>query len=184
METVYDSQINNNGEGPVCPVINARPALDINNVSCCDSTLIKYDKEKLEEAAALLLEDYDLFSGSEGYQYDLASVLLQVLANTAQEYQNKMSSAYRVGDLELFEKYSAVFMEIIDETDLIASTQEVTMVGTWIEQAKALAENADEIDRTLPYCLNAERVYRSVDWQQFQQDSQAKRELWQQIQQI
>ena len=47
-----------------------------------------------------------------------------------------------------------------------------------------LAENADEIDRTLPYCLNAERVYRSIDWQQFQQDSQAKRELWQQIQQI
>ena len=32
----------------------------------------------------------------------------------------------------------------------------------------------------MPYCLNAERVYRSVDWQQFQQDSQAKRELWQQ----
>ena len=47
-----------------------------------------------------------------------------------------------------------------------------------------LAENADQIDRTLPYCLNAERVYRSVDWQQFQQNSQAKRELWQQIQQI
>ena len=47
-----------------------------------------------------------------------------------------------------------------------------------------LAENADEIDRTLPYCLNAERIYRSVDWQQFQQDNQAKRELWQQIQQI
>ena len=33
-------------------------------------------------------------------------------------------------------------------------------------------------------CLNAERIYRSVDWQQFQQNSQAKRELWQQIQQI
>ena len=47
-----------------------------------------------------------------------------------------------------------------------------------------LAENADEIDRALPYCLNAERIYRSVDWQQFQQNSQAKRELWQQIQQI
>ena len=44
--------------------------------------------------------------------------------------------------------------------------------------------DADEIDRTLPYCLNAERIYRSVDWQQFQQDNQAKRELWQQIQQI
>ncbi|MCR1960701.1 alpha-N-acetylglucosaminidase TIM-barrel domain-containing protein [Thomasclavelia cocleata] len=154
METVYNSQINNNGEGPVCSVVNARPGLDINNVSCCDSTLIKYDKVKLEEAVALLLEDYDLFSGSEGYRYDLASVLLQVLANTAQEYQKKMSSAYRADDLESFEKYATIFMEIIDETDLIASTQETTMVGTWIEQAKALAKNADEFSKEL-YEFNA-----------------------------
>lgn len=47
-----------------------------------------------------------------------------------------------------------------------------------------LAENAEKIDRTLPYCLQAERVYRSPDYQTFHSSSFAKRELWQQIQQI
>ncbi len=47
-----------------------------------------------------------------------------------------------------------------------------------------LAENAEKIDRTLPYCLNAERVYRSPDYVNFQTSPIAKRELWQQIQQV
>ena len=46
-----------------------------------------------------------------------------------------------------------------------------------------LSENSDQIDRTLPFCMQAERVYRSPSWQQFQSNYQAKRELWQQIQQ-
>lgn len=47
-----------------------------------------------------------------------------------------------------------------------------------------LAENSEKIDRTLPYCLQAEWVYRSPDFAQFQSSPSAKRELWQQIQQI
>ena len=46
-----------------------------------------------------------------------------------------------------------------------------------------LSENNDKIDRTLSFCMQAERVYRSPSWQQFQSNHQAKRELWQQIQQ-
>ncbi|OOF43612.1 DNA polymerase III subunit psi [Rodentibacter rarus] len=47
-----------------------------------------------------------------------------------------------------------------------------------------LAENAEKIDRTLPYCLCAERIYRSPDYTRFLTSPEAKRELWQQIQQI
>ena len=46
-----------------------------------------------------------------------------------------------------------------------------------------LSENSDQIDRTLPFCKQAEQVYRSPSWQQFQSNHQAKRALWQQIQQ-
>ena len=114
METVYDSQINNNGEGPVCPVINARPALDINNVSCCDSTLIKYDKEKnLKKQQLYYWKITIYFPEVKDINMSLASVLLQVLANTAQEYQNKMSSAYRVGDLELFENIQLYLWKLL-----------------------------------------------------------------------
>lgn len=153
-DTVYNSQINNNGEGPACPVFNARPGLDIGSVSCCDSTTIKYDKKELEKAAELLLKDYDKFKDSEGYQYDVTTVLLQVLANTAQEYQQEMSGAFRNDDLEGFEKASETFLAIMDEVDTLASSQETMMVGTWINQAKELAENADEFSREL-YEFNA-----------------------------
>ena len=39
------------------------------------------------------------------------------------------------------------------------------------------------LSETLSFCMQAERVYRSPSWQQFQSNHQAKRELWQQIQQ-
>ncbi|OOF56994.1 DNA polymerase III subunit psi [Rodentibacter myodis] len=47
-----------------------------------------------------------------------------------------------------------------------------------------LAENAEKIDRTLPYCTNAEQIYRSLDYAHFQSSSAAKREFWLQIQQV
>lgn len=52
-------------------------------------------------------------------------------------------------------------------------------VGYWL-----LSENAEQIDRTLPYCHAAERVYRSPAWATFQSSSHAKREFWQQVQQV
>ncbi|OOF52108.1 DNA polymerase III subunit psi [Rodentibacter genomosp. 1] len=47
-----------------------------------------------------------------------------------------------------------------------------------------LAENTEKIDRTLPHCLHAERIYRSPCYRDFQSSPAAKRELWKQIQQI
>ena len=44
-------------------------------------------------------------------------------------------------------------------------------------------ENSEKIDRTLPYCINAEKLYRTLDWPQFKLSSQAKRDFWRQIQQ-
>ena len=39
--------------------------------------------------------------------YDVANVLQQVLSNSAQEYQKKMTAAYNARDLEKFEEYAA-----------------------------------------------------------------------------
>ncbi|OOF80437.1 DNA polymerase III subunit psi [Rodentibacter caecimuris] len=47
-----------------------------------------------------------------------------------------------------------------------------------------LAENTEKIDRTLPHCLHAERIYRSPCYRDFQSSPAAKRELWRQIQQV
>ncbi|MBR5293894.1 MAG: alpha-N-acetylglucosaminidase C-terminal domain-containing protein, partial [Oscillospiraceae bacterium] len=156
-ETVYKSSLNNLGQGAPESVVNARPALNIQAASTWGNAVVSYDKVQLEEAAALLLEDYDLLKGSEGYLYDVANVLQQVLSNSAQEYQKKMTAAYNARNVEAFEKNAAIFLEIIDRMETVTATSEYFLLGRWVEQAKALGKNADDFTRDL-YEFNAKAL--------------------------
>ena len=153
-DTVYNPALNMKGQGAPESVVNARPAESITAASTWGNAVIDYDKEDLEKAAALLLEDYDILKDSEGYQYDLANVLEQILSNSAQEYHKAMVRAYQSGDLEQFTVLSDTFLSLIDMVEKVTGTQEKFMVGTWIEQAKGLADNADEFTKEL-YEFNA-----------------------------
>lgn len=156
-DTVYKASLNNLGQGAPESVVNARPALNIGAASTWGNAVISYDKAELEEAAALLLEDYDTLKNSEGYLYDVANVLQQVLSNSAQEYQKKMTSAFNARDLEAFESYSSTFLSIIDDMEKVTATSEYFLLGRWVEQAKALAKNADEFTKEL-YEFNAKAL--------------------------
>ena len=156
-ETVYKSSLNNLGQGAPESVVNARPALNISAASTWGNAVVSYDKVLLEQAAELLLKDYDVLKQSEGYLYDVANVLQQVLSNSAQEYQKKMTAAYNSRDLAAFEKYSAAFLEIIDYMETVTATSEYFLLGRWVEQAKALGKNADEFTREL-YEFNAKAL--------------------------
>lgn len=156
-ETVYKASLNNLGQGAPESVVNARPALTINAASTWGNAVISYDKVELEKAAELLLEDYDKLKDSEGYLYDVATVLQQVLSNSAQEYQKKMANAYNSGNVEDFERYAKVFMDIIDDMETVTATSEYYLLGRWVEQAKALAANADDFTKEL-YEFNAKAL--------------------------
>ena len=156
-ETVYKASLNNLGQGAPESVVNARPALSINAASTWGNAVVSYDKVLLEDAAELLLEDYDVLKTSEGYMYDLANVLQQVLSNSAQEYQKRMAAAYNASDLDAFEKYSETFLEIIDYMETVTATSEYFLLGRWVEQAKALGKNADDFTKEL-YEFNAKAL--------------------------
>ena len=156
-DTVYKSSLNNLGQGAPESVVNARPALNINAASTWGNAVVSYDKVLLEEAAKLLLEDYDLLKDSEGYLYDVANVLQQVLSNSAQEYQKKMTAAYNSRNLEAFEQNAAAFLEIIDCMETVTATSEYFLLGRWVEQAKALGKNADDFTKEL-YEFNAKAL--------------------------
>lgn len=153
-DTVYNPNLNMKGQGAPESVVNARPGLNIGAASTWGNAVVDYDKKKLEKAAGLLLADYDKLKNSAGYQYDLANVLEQVLSNTAQEYQKKMAAAFRSGDAEAFNTLSDKFLSIIDMVEKVTGTQKEFLVGTWINGAKKLAENADDFTKEL-YELNA-----------------------------
>ncbi len=156
-DTVYKAELNMKGQGAPESVVNARPALDINAASTWGNAVIDYDKVKLEEAAELLLKDYDKLKDSDGYKYDLATMLQQVLSNSAQEYQRKMASAFRARNKEAFNKYAEKFLSIIDNMEKVTSTSKYYLLGTWVEQAKDLAKNADDFTKDL-YEFNAKAL--------------------------
>ena len=156
-ETVYKASLNNRGQGAPESVVNARPRFDINAASTWGNSVIGYDKAELEEAARLLLEDYETLKGSEGYRYDVATVLQQVLSNTAQNQLRVMKASYNKRDLQQFQEDSSKFLAIIDNMEKVTSTSKYYMLGNWVNQAKRLATNADDFAKDV-YELNAKAL--------------------------
>ena len=103
------------------------------------------------------MEDYDKLKDSEGYRYDLATVLEQVLSNSAQESLKTMKAAYDSGSLEKFTEASNTFLSIIDHMDKVTSTSKYYLLGTWVNQAKRLADGTDDFTKEL-YELNAKSL--------------------------
>ncbi|WP_416326745.1 alpha-N-acetylglucosaminidase TIM-barrel domain-containing protein [[Eubacterium] hominis] len=156
-DTVYKADLNQLGQGAPESVVNARPAFDINAASTWGNAVVSYSKGDLEEAARLMLEDYDVLKDSEGYRYDLATILQQVLSNSAQEYLKTMKAAYNSGSVEEFTKASNDFLDIIQQMEKVTSTSKYYLLGTWVNQAKNLAANTDDFSKEL-YELNAKSL--------------------------
>lgn len=155
--TVYKADLNMRGQGAPESYVNARPAESIGAASTWGNAVVGYNMEELENAAELLMEDYDTLKNSDAYLYDLADVLKQVLSNSSQKYHAAMVSAYRAGNLEEFTEASDQFLSLIDKVEEVLGTRTEFLFGTWVEQAKALADGDDDFTEDL-YELNAKSL--------------------------
>ena len=155
--TVYKASLNMNGQGAPESYINARPATSIGAASTWGNAKIDYNMEDLEQAAKLLLIDYDILKDSDGYQYDLADILKQILSNSSQSYHRRMVQALNSRDLERFTEASDDFLRLIDRVDQLLGTRKEFLLGTWVEQAKALADGTDDFTKDL-YEFNAKSL--------------------------
>lgn len=155
--TVYKASLNMNGQGAPESYVNARPATSIGAASTWGNAIISYNMADLEQAAELLLADYDLLKDSDGYQYDLADILKQILSNSSQSYHSRMVQALNAGDLERFTEASDDFLRLVDRVDQLLGTRKEFLLGTWVEQAKALAEGTDDFTKDL-YEFNAKSL--------------------------
>ena len=156
-DTVYNAKLNMLGQGAPESVVNARPGINIKAASTWGNSVIQYDKKKLKTAASLLLEDYETLKDNKCYMYDVATVLQQILSNTAQDVQNEMSAAYISKNAAEFTKLADEFLNIIDDMEKVTATSEYYLLGRWIEQAKALAKNSDDFTKRI-YERNAKAL--------------------------
>ena len=157
LETVYKAELNNLGQGAPESVVNSRPTFELKPASTWGNIVISYDKNLLKEAASLLLNDYSLLKSSEGYKYDLITVLQQILSNTAQDVMGQMAEAFTNKNLPEFERGAEEFLGIAELMDEVLSGSKYYLLGRWVEQAKALATNTDDFTKKL-YELNAKSL--------------------------
>lgn len=94
LDTVYKTEYNMIGQGaPEC-MVDARPKTGLKSASTWGNSLLGYSAKLLERAEELLSRDYDRFSESKGYLYDIVSLRQQVLANKALVCYNNIGKAY------------------------------------------------------------------------------------------
>lgn len=148
-ETVYKGEYNMKGQGAPESVTNARPDLCINAASTWGNSIIDYDKKKLEEAYSLLSSIYEKAKESDGYQYDLSALSLQVLANEAQDIHAEMATAFSEGDKEAFDSFSEHFLNLMMDMDRAASASPYFRLDRWTDMAEKLAEGTDDFTKRI-----------------------------------
>ena len=157
LQTVYKAEYNNLGQGAPESVVNARPSFNINAASTWGNSIVGYNKDDLKEAAILLFDEYELLKASDGYKYDIITILQQVLSNMAQDTYKKMITSYDNKEVDVFIKYSKEFLEIADNMEYITSGNKYYLLGRWIEQANQLAEGTDDFTKKI-YQFNAKAL--------------------------
>jgi alpha-N-acetylglucosaminidase len=141
LETVYKS--GNRAE----PMFCARPSMAVKSVSTWGPAEIKYDPEKLEEAAREFLKARDRLGTNDAYQYDAVDLVRQVLANRGMPAYHKMVDAYSRRDTVGFEQASNEFLGLIRTEDKLLSTRREFLLATWLGEARAMGH--DELEKNL-----------------------------------
>ena len=109
---------------------------------------IGYDAEDLENALRLLLEDFDRFSGSEGYLYDLSEIMRQICSNYTVLKYHEVIDARDAKDLEAFRQAKEEFLNAFDVLNEVQKTRQNQLAGEWIGKAQDRAAEYDDFSKS------------------------------------
>lgn len=138
-----------NGQGTAESLIAARPNLNAVNASTWGPPYGPeqyYDPKALEQALGRLLEARDELKDVSPYQYDLADVARQVLANRARAMLGEIRGAYQAKQLDQFVANTRAFLELIKDQDRLLASREEFLVGRWIQDARRWGDSRKEQD--------------------------------------
>ena len=152
---ILERTVYNGGLGEFGPesIIVSRPT--VNGWGDRVRTKLDYKPEELAKAWDLFINAAASFKSNEGYQYDLVDITRQMLANYATPLQQKWVLAYLQHDAASFDKYAALFIELLEDMDALLNTRKEFLLGKWIQDARA--NGISETEKEL-YELNARNL--------------------------
>ncbi|KAJ8573583.1 hypothetical protein K7X08_010094 [Anisodus acutangulus] len=104
-----------------------------------------YSTEDVIKALKLFLDAGKELSGSLTYRYDLVDLTRQSLSKLANQVYLDAISAFRHKDAKALSLHSQKFLHLIKDIDILLAADDNFLLGTWLESAKNLAMNSDEM---------------------------------------
>ena len=83
----------------------------------------------------------------DSFQYDLVNVIRQYFGDVSANVRAKMREAYLVGNKEDFDKYAAIFIELLKDQETLVRSRPEFLMGKWIEEARAIGADDDEKEK-------------------------------------
>jgi alpha-N-acetylglucosaminidase len=109
-------------------------------------TKLNYDPADLLPAWDLFMAAIPACHNSDGFQYDLADVTRQALANYASPLQERWVQAYREKNSADLALYCSRFLELIDDMDRLLATRKDFLLGPWLADARRWGATGAEKD--------------------------------------
>jgi alpha-N-acetylglucosaminidase len=148
LATVYGNGRGGVSEGTIDSVVCGRPSLDPNQRARAFVTTIEpYRLAALTDAWQHLLAAAPGCGRSDGYRYDLADVTRQVLADLGTRYHRQIVDAYADGNTAEVRRLSGRMLGLIHDMDRILGTRREFLLGTWLEDARAMGTSPSESDQ-------------------------------------
>lgn len=127
-------------------IVAARPAIKPLKSGPNSGFEIPYNPYSLVEAQRLLLSDSTLLRHSSGYCFDIVDLQRQLMSNLGQFIHKKAAACYLAGDLAGFDKYSAMFLDLLSDLDKVLVTRPEYSFEERVNSAVAWGKNKAERD--------------------------------------
>lgn len=109
-----------------------------------------YNSQALDEDTANLRKALDLLLAADGsgaaYSFDVTNIARQYLTNLFNISFREYEVAVKEGKLDVMKEKAAFMLQILDDLDRIAGTQEYFLIGKWIADARSWGTTPEEED--------------------------------------
>ena len=149
--SVYGCPKGNTQEGTCESVFCSRPSFNFRGVSSWAHSQEYYDPQDVMEAARLMLSAAERFEGCSHFEYDLADIVRQAVAESGKMQLQRVKEAFDARDRELYRTQYRRFLDLIMLQDELLGTRREFMLGSYLEDARALGRTVEDKAR-LEWC--------------------------------
>ncbi|KAG8391201.1 hypothetical protein BUALT_Bualt01G0163200 [Buddleja alternifolia] len=104
-----------------------------------------YDNQVSISALKLFIDGGNELAEVSTYRYDLVDLTRQTLSKLANKVYLNAIHAFRDKDAKALSFHSLKFLQLIKDIDKLLAADDNFLLGTWLESAKQLSLNADEM---------------------------------------